>query len=124
MGGQLDQRELWLALSYLFVDNEVDYVQIAAVAKSYSMVDVEDALFKMVAPVCIFNFFVSVPPIWFCFDREQLFSDIDSLIEKRAKQGPLGKCFTAVGERVLRFLGSDDWAELKAEIERANQKWG
>ena len=119
MENQLDQRQLWAALSDLFVDANVDYKHIAGVAKNYSVEEVEFALFERVAPVCISNMLAPVPPVCWYFDKEQLVADIESLVKNRVEQGVIGKCLSGVMGRLIRIVSAKVWAELKAEIERA-----
>lgn len=122
MENQLDQRQLWAALSDLFVDASVDYKHIAGVAKNYSVEEVEFALFERVAPVCISNMLAPVPPVWWYFDKEQLVADIESLVNRRAEQGVIGKCLSGVMGRLIRIVSAKVWAELKAEIERVKSE--
>jgi hypothetical protein len=121
---QLEQRKLWSALSDLFVDAKVDYKQIAEALKDFSIEEIEFALFERVAPVCIGNMLAPIPPIWWYFDEDQLASDIEALIRKRARQGVIGKCACAVQRCLIRRIGSSTWAELKAEIETAKAAIG
>ena len=122
MENQLDQRQLWAALSDLFVDANVDYKHIAGVAKNYSVEEVEFALFERVAPVCISNMLAPVPPVCWYFDKEQLVADIESLVNRRAEQGGIGKCLSGVMGRLIRIVSAKVWAELKAEIERVKSE--
>ena len=122
MENQLDQRQLWAALSDLFVDANVDYKHIAGVAKNYSVEEVEFALFERVAPVCISNMLAPVPTVWWYFDKEQLVADIESLVKKRVEQGVIGKCLSGVMGRLIRIVSAKVWAELKAEIERVKSE--
>lgn len=122
MENQLDQRQLWAALSDLFVDANVDYKHIAGVAKNYSVEEVEFALFERVAPVCISNMLAPVPPVCWYFDKEQLVADIESLVKKRVEQGVIGKCLSGVMGRLIRIVSAKVWAELKAEIERVKSE--
>jgi len=119
MENQLDQHQLWSALSDLFVDTNVDYKHIAEVAKNYSVEEVEFALFERVAPVCVSNMLAPVPPVCWYFDKEQLVADIESLVEKRGEQGRVGKCLSGVMGRLIRIVSARVWAELKNEIEIA-----
>ncbi|WP_112194898.1 hypothetical protein [Pseudomonas sp. LG1E9] len=121
MANQLEQHQLWSALSSLFVGSEVDYEYVARVAKNYSISDVEFALFERVAPVCISNMLAPVPPVWWYFDEEQLVEDIECLIKKRARQGLAGKCLSAMAGRLIRLVSASVWSELKAEIESAKR---
>lgn len=122
MEDQLDNKKLWVALSYLFVDTETDYNAIAEVAKKYPVSVVEFALFERVAPVCIDNMLTPAPSVWWFFDEEQLLFDIESLIEKRAKQGVFGRCGSFLVGCFIRLYCSGTWAELKRAIERAKSK--
>lgn len=119
MENKLDERKLWVALSYVFVDAEVDFSAITKVAKNYSIEEVEFALFERVAPICIGNMLTPAPPIWWFFDEEQLASDIESLVKKRSSQGIVGKCMSTVVGWLIRLICSSVWAEIKAEIEKA-----
>jgi hypothetical protein len=119
MENQLDQHQLWSALSDLFVDTNVDYKHIAEVAKNYSVEEVEFALFERVAPVCVSNMLAPVPPVCWYFDKEQLVADIESLVEKRGEQGRVGKYLSGVMGRLIRIVSARVWAELKNEIEIA-----
>ncbi|MCP1507116.1 hypothetical protein J2Y83_003089 [Pseudomonas marginalis] len=122
MESQLDQHQLWSALSDLFVDTNVDYKHIAGVAKNYSVEEIEFALFERVAPVCVSNMLAPVPPVCWYFDKEQLVADIESLVKKRGEQGRVGKCLSGVMGRLIRIVSAKVWAELKAEIERVKSE--
>lgn len=117
MEDKLDEKRLWVALSYMFVDSEVDFKSIAEIAKDYSIEEIEFALFERVAPVCISNMLTPVPPIWWFFDEAQLVSDIDSLIEKRSRHGFFCKWVSTMAGWLMRLYCSEVWAHLKAEVE-------
>jgi hypothetical protein len=114
---KLNQKILWVALSELFVDSEVDYKGVAKVARKYSIDEVEFALFERVAPVCVSNMLTPAPPIWWYFDEEQLISNIESLIKKRSGQGFAGKCISIVVGCLMRLICLNVWSKLKAEME-------
>ncbi|WP_449105243.1 DUF7079 family protein [Pseudomonas mohnii] len=117
MEDKLDQKILWVALSELFVDSEVDYKGVAKVARKYSIDEVEFALFERVAPVCVSNMLTPAPPIWWYFDEDQLISNIESLIKKRSGQGFVGKCISIVVGGLIRLICLNVWSRLKAEME-------
>ena len=119
MENQLDKHKLWAALSYVFVDTEIDYRYIVGVAKNYSIEEVEFAFFERVAPVCISNMLTPAPPVWWFFDEAQLVADIEKLIQKRSRQRVAGKCMSAVVRWVIRLMCKSVWAEIKAEVEKA-----
>ncbi|VVO60074.1 hypothetical protein PS850_00762 [Pseudomonas fluorescens] len=116
--GKVDEQKLWAALSYVFVDAEIDYRSIVDVAKNFSIEEVEFALFERVAPVCISNMLTPAPPVWWFFDEAQLVADIEILIQKRSRQGGAEKCMTAVIGWVIRIICKSVWAEIKAEVEK------
>ncbi|TQR64451.1 hypothetical protein [Acinetobacter sp. RF14B] len=70
----LDQ--LWFSLSFLFVDNEVDYKKIAKEISNYDIKVIEFQLFYNVAPICSENLEQTISPIWSSFDKEELIKDI------------------------------------------------
>lgn len=82
MEDRLEQRQLWFVLSELFVDSRINYEQVASVAKSCSLGEVEFVLFERVAPVCISNMLAPIPPICWYFDKSKLVMDIEVLIER------------------------------------------
>ena len=85
----LNEEDLYIALSDLFVDNEVDYNHIASVAKLFPTSYVEHALFNYVAPYCYHNALTPVPSVYYFFDEDELLSAIDDI--KKKKIAPLVK---------------------------------
>lgn len=116
---QIAERKLWAALSYVFVDSELDIQSIVEVAKHYPIKDIEFALFERVGPVCITNMMTPAPPVWWFFNEEELFSDIELLIEKRSRQDVVGKCVSALVTLFIRFCCRAEWADIQSEIEKA-----
>lgn len=119
MNHRLESQKLWAALSYAFVDNEVDFKCMAKEIKGYPIEEVEFAFFERVAPVCIYNMLTPAPPICWYFDKEELVADIEAMIEKRSQQGLLGSLKCAVERRWIGFLARRIWATIKLEVERA-----
>jgi hypothetical protein len=107
---------LWLVLSGSFADNEVDYGRIASVAKNYSLSEVEFAFFERVAPVCIYNMLMPAPSVYWFFDGDQLFSEIESLIKKQASRGPASKLVALAQGWFIRLACREIWAEIKTEL--------
>ncbi len=109
--------DLMYALSDLFIDNEVEYAHIAAVAREFPLAEVEIALFYFVAPVCFQNLSTPVPPVWAMFDREQLLTDIERLKKRRASAGWWRTAKAQWLEAYLRRRFSDEWDTLKTVID-------
>jgi hypothetical protein len=82
---QADRSLVHRALSDAFVDNEVDYSDIAKRIKAFDSKIVEHIFFYEVAPVCHSNLETPVPPIWTGFDNEWLDLEIEKLLASRSK---------------------------------------
>ena len=88
----LNEEDLYIALSDLFVDNEVDYNHIASVAKLFPTSYVEHALFNYVAPYCYHNVLTPVPSVCYFFDEDELLSAIDNIKKKKIVPLVKSKC--------------------------------
>ncbi|MDX1365934.1 hypothetical protein [Pseudomonas sp.] len=71
------------ALSDAFVDNDVDYANIAKRVSSFEPEVLEQIFFSEVAPVCHSNLETPVPPIWTAFDGQWLDMEIDKMLKGR-----------------------------------------
>ncbi|WP_340608429.1 DUF7079 family protein [Xenorhabdus bharatensis] len=116
MDNQFTDIDLCEALSTIFVDNEVDYEEIASIVKYFSIEHVEIVFFEWVAPVCYINDFTPVPYIWTFFEREQLWEDIQSFRKQRVMAGGVGKIKTNIKLFLLRKYFQDDWKKLKRSL--------
>ncbi|WP_429023071.1 DUF7079 family protein [Aeromonas allosaccharophila] len=106
--------DLCEALSDLFVDNEVDFEYIARMARAFPITHVETVLFEWVAPVCYTNTLTPVPPIWTGFERDSLWTEIQSLLAREAKAGFARKLSIALRQFYLRRRFADEWYKLSA----------
>ncbi|CDL86933.1 MULTISPECIES: DUF7079 family protein [Xenorhabdus] len=116
MGNKLTDIDLCEALSYIFVDNEVDYEYIASVAKHFPLEHVEMVFFEWVAPVCYSNGLTPVPTTWTFFDREQLWEDIQIIRRKQITGGTIGKIKENIRRCFLRKYLEKDWRHLKKKL--------
>ncbi|SFU93090.1 DUF7079 family protein [Xenorhabdus koppenhoeferi] len=116
MGNKVADIDLCEALSYIFVDNEVDYEYIASVAKHFPLEHVEMVFFEWVAPVCYSNGLTPAPTTWTFFDREQLWEDIHNFRKKQEIEGMVKKIKTKFELRFLRKYFEKDWLLLKEKI--------
>lgn len=122
MVSELERRRLWVALSYLFVDTEIDFEQLMSVAKDYSVDEVEFALFERVAPVCISNMLSPAPSIWWHFDEEKLVAEIEMLIEVRSRYGIVDWCMSVMKGWFIRFYCFEVWGEVKVEMKKIHER--
>lgn len=120
MGSVLTRDErirLWSALSDAFVDNKVDYADIARQLAGFDRATVEAAFFEDVAPVCYSNLQAPIPPIWTAFDSTWLTETIYSTQEARrtsAFRRLLDQAFVAY----LRYRLRDEWQSIECELNR------
>jgi hypothetical protein len=109
------REEIWLALSDVFVDTEVNYGYIARRITDIDLHQLEEIFFTEVAPYCGPNLMTAIPEVWDCFYPDDLISGI---------QGKLKKCQNSILAR-LRYKGfvlfcrwyfRDIWKELVGEL--------
>jgi hypothetical protein len=118
---KLNDRALWVALSYAFTDTEIDYSRLMTVAKHYSVDEVEFALFERVAPVCVGNMLTPAPSIWWYFDEGELVCDIELLVARRTAQGLSGKCLSTLSGWFIRLYCSRLWKKIQCELVKAQK---
>ena len=78
-----DQRqEVWMALSDLFIDNEIGYESVAQRVAHLSIHEVQHILFYEVAPVCMSNLLVLRSVNCKGFTEDYMFSKVQRHIQK------------------------------------------
>ena len=76
------QQEIWMALSDLFIDNDISYELIAKRVAHLTMSEVEHILYYEVAPVCIGNLLTPIPPIWQRFSENDIIPNIEEHLHR------------------------------------------
>ncbi|WP_434136732.1 hypothetical protein JQR88_24145 (plasmid) [Pseudomonas luteola] len=108
-----DRRPVWAALSGAFVDNEVDYQQIAKAIQPYDLDVVKELFFSKVAPVCYRNSGGPVPAVWTAFDSAWLETRIETLTA--ARHGSLIKRLKAtLLIACSRHVFKDEWRRIES----------
>ncbi|HCN44991.1 MAG TPA: hypothetical protein DIT18_04495 [Pseudomonas sp.] len=118
MGVTPEEKQLWSALSDLFVDTEPDYDAIARVARQHSWEQVRFAFYRRVAPVCVYNALTPVPPVWTGFDDEQLHGDIETYVERESRRLIFGDVVSFMGRVFVWALFRGELAKVKAAMDR------
>lgn len=103
------------ALSDAFVDNEVDYTDIAKRVKDFDYNTVEQIFFHEVAPVCHSNLETPVPPIWTGFDKEWLDQEIEKL-QKASAQGYFKRLKQDILIATLKWKYTTTWKAIKDAV--------
>ncbi|WP_392564622.1 hypothetical protein RHO13_03965 [Orbus wheelerorum] len=111
MGNILREKELYIALSDLFIDNEVNYKNIASVAKLFPVEHVKNVLFNYVAPACYYNTTTPVPPICYFFDADELMHDINKI--KKDENSFFGRMKMYFFSKYLQLKFNHEWKTLK-----------
>lgn len=101
--------DLCVALSDIFIDNEIDYNHIATIAKKYPIGFVEYIFFEWVTPVCYSNICHPVPMVWAGFNRDQLWKDLLAFRSRPRKNRFISK----LEKHYLRKKVESDWLILK-----------
>lgn len=108
-------------LSDTFVDNEIDYPEIAGQLAGYDRAAVKAAFFEAVAPVCHSNLQAPIPPIWTAFDSTWLADTINSNLRARRASG-LRRMRDQVLFAYLRFRLREEWSRIEQKLEERDSK--
>jgi hypothetical protein len=114
MGNTITERDLCLALSEIFVDNHVDYENIARIAKNFTQNKVEVTFFKLVAPICFTNSLSPTPDVWAGFDDEQLWREICKQKDRLKSSNIFYRMKSNALDIYLRWKFGGEWEILKS----------
>ncbi len=110
-----NQQDVWMALSDLFVDNEVSHEYIAKRVAHLSIKQVEHILYYEIAPVCMSNLLVLRPSICKGFGEEYLIPRVQEHLLKMDTD----KFYTHKSRLKIKiykvFLGRE-WRKVATEI--------
>lgn len=114
-----ERQDCWLAMSDLFVDNEVDYKSIAETLTRHcpGMTDAElrRTFFNEVAPVLGTNGLTPAPSVWTGFDGEEVIKDISERLSRQRESVVFrvtSGLWAVACQRIFRSI----WAELEREL--------
>lgn len=86
-GGTLERQNCWIAMSDIFVDNEIDYRDVAmSLAEScpnMSLPLLREAFFGEVAPALASNGMTPAPEVWTGFDSDKVVEKICEMLVRR-----------------------------------------
>jgi len=80
--GDIRREEIWYVLSGTFVDNEVDYDDIAGQVADVDIDQLKEIFFAEVAPYCGPNLMDAIPIVWSGFSRKPLCDGIKEKLEQ------------------------------------------
>lgn len=113
------QQAVWMALSDLFVDNEINHEYIAKRVAHLSVSEVEHILFYEVAPICMSNLLKPIPSIWQVFDEDYINNEIKQHLHKfNSSKFYRRKILLKI--RFYKIILKKDWLKLVIEIRKAH----
>ncbi len=115
MSSTSSKRAVWMALSDLFIDNEISYEGIAQRVAHLPIGEVEHILFYEVAPVCMSNLLVLNPKNSKGFSEAYMVSNIEQHLLKLQKSWLYRKKVIAK-RKFYKFCLKQDWQKVVAEI--------
>ncbi|WP_079202646.1 hypothetical protein [Pseudomonas sp. CC6-YY-74] len=100
------------ALSDAFVDNDIDYADIAKRVSGFESEVLEQIFFSEVAHVCHSNLETPVPSVWTAFDGQWLDMEIDKMLKEREQSDALRQKDRLL-VTYLKWRYSDLWQSIK-----------
>jgi hypothetical protein len=107
--------EVWVALSDVFVDNEINYDWIAKKVIDVDPVMLEQIFFEDVAPHCSANLMTVIPPIWQGFDKERLATGIREMKSKN-KKSIISNLQHKAFVKYFRFCFREEWRIIESKL--------
>ena len=107
-------KDLCVALSKFFIDNEIDYKFIVKTTKYFEISYVENTLFDLVAPV-LWTAYFEVAPAWVAYDPDWLWDEIQKVSNKNKEAGFIGKKILKFRRFFMVYLLKDVWQEFLKE---------
>ena len=118
----LDQRQaVWMALSDLFIDNEIGYESIAQRVAHLSIPEIQHILFYEVAPVCMSNLLVLNPENSKGFTEDDVLPKVEQHL-KKMKANSLYRQKVRIKAKLYRIFLKQDWLKIMEEIRHLQSK--
>lgn len=119
---QLYQRQaVWMALSDLFIDNEIGYESIAQRVAHLSIHKIQHILFYEVAPVCMSNLLVLRPENSKGFTEDYVLPRVEQHL-KKMKTNSLYRQKIRIKAKLYRMFLKQDWLKIMEEIRHLQNK--
>ncbi len=122
VSGQSNQRQaVWMALSDLFIDNEIGYESIAERVAHLSIPEIQHVLFYEVAPVCMSNLLVLSPENSKGFTEDDIFPTVEQHLQKM-KTDRLYRQKVRLKAKFYKVFLKQDWLKIMEEIRHLQSK--
>lgn len=113
MNNLSDQQAIWMVLSDLFIDNEVDYNHIAEQVVSVPIDRLEQMLFYEVAPICMSNLLVPTPSVYAHFDEDYVIPEIEMHLEKMLED-KMYQYKINLKVKLYKVFLRQDWSKIRS----------
>ena len=110
------KQEVWIALSDLFVDNEINYEYIARRVAHMTMQQVERILYFEVAPVCMSNLLVRSPSIRKGFSADYIIPEVHEHLQKM-NTDRMYAYKVRLKIKLYKVFLKQEWIKLATEIQ-------
>lgn len=115
------KQEVWIALSDLFVDNEINYEYIAMRVAHMTIQQVERILYFEVAPVCMSNLLVCSPSIRKGFSADYIISEVHQHLQKMITD-KIYAYKVRLKIKLYKVFLKQEWLKLATEIQHIQTK--
>ena len=116
-----DKEAVWMALSELFVDNEIDHKNIANRVSHLTISEVEQILFNEVAPVCMSNLLMPMPTVCKSFDEDYVVNNVQQHLDKMHSHRFYRRKIL-LKAKFYKVVLKQDWLKLMARMRRAQKE--
>ncbi|WP_434716069.1 DUF7079 family protein [Paraburkholderia sp. A3RO-2L] len=114
-----ERHNCWIAMSDLFVDNEVDYRHVAEQLTRHCpnmpILALKDAFFSEVAPQLASHGMTPAPAVWTAFDGDKVVDDISDMLARR-KTSLIYRVANGIWRIACRRTCADMWRKLELEL--------
>lgn len=116
-----DEQRVWMALSDLFIDNEIGYESIAERVAHLSIPEIQHILFYEVAPVCMSNLLALSPANAKGFTEDDVLPKVQQHL-KKMKASTLYRQKVRIKAKFYRMFLKQDWLKIMEEIRHLQSK--
>lgn len=118
----LNEKEaVWMALSDLFIDNEINHEYIAKRVAHLTIPEIEHILFYEVAPICMSNLLVPTPTVWEGFDEDYIIPEIQQHLQEMQSNW-LYNHKVLLKIRFYKVFLNKDWSKLMVKVSQEQAK--
>lgn len=111
-------------MSDVFVDNEIDYRNIAVSltrnCPNMSLPLLREAFFEEVAPVLASNGMTPAPEVWTGFDSDKVVEKINEMLARRSRSR-VRRVASRLWSLLCRWLCAEMWQKLESQLSAIRQ---